>query len=89
MPTEFGCSNGICIPMGKRCNGGADCDDRLDERHCEMVIIPADIYKKEYPPTKKETPHTDVKVEITMFSVDNFNEIEMTFTAKFSVELHW
>jgi hypothetical protein len=89
LSTEFGCSNGSCISIKKRCNGVADCEDKLDERHCGMVIMDEDIYKKEYPPITKKTLHTDVKVEITMFSVDNFNEIEMTFTAKFSVHLHW
>jgi hypothetical protein len=75
--------------MEKRCDGVADCDDNLDERHCAMVFMDEHIYKKEYPPITKETLHTNVKVDISLFSVDNFNEIEMTFTAKFSVELHW
>lgn len=31
---EFSCSNGVCIPLSKRCNQRADCVDESDERNC-------------------------------------------------------
>ena len=75
--------------MDKRCDGVADCDDKLDERHCEMVIMDEDIYKKEHPPVTKETHQTNITVDVSLFSVDDFNEIEMTYSVKFCVELKW
>ena len=89
MDSEFGCSDGSCISLKKRCDGVADCDDKFDEKKCEMVIIDGNIYQKEQPPLNKEAHQTSVLVDVTVASVDNFDEIKMTFTAKFTVKLEW
>jgi len=28
---EFGCADGTCVPIEKRCNGVPDCEDHFDE----------------------------------------------------------
>ncbi len=28
---EFGCADGTCVPIEKRCNGVSDCEDHFDE----------------------------------------------------------
>jgi hypothetical protein len=89
LESEFGCSDGSCISLKKRCDGVADCDDKFDEKKCEIVIIDQNIYQKEQPPLNKETHQTKVSVDMTVISVDNFDEIQMSFSAKFTVELQW
>ena len=38
--TSFACDNGICIPMENKCDKNFDCEDKSDERDCNIVIIP-------------------------------------------------
>jgi hypothetical protein len=67
----------------------ADCDEKFDEMNCEVVIIDRDLYQKNRPPGIKETLQTYVDNDFEIFSIDYFDEIEMTFSIKFKVELKW
>jgi len=86
---EFGCDDGACVPLVKRCNGAPDCKDNTDESHCETVVIDKILYHKEIPPLSTNDELTNVTVSVTVISLSNFNEIEMTFAAKFVVHLEW
>jgi len=88
-PNEFGCSNGKCIPMPKRCNGVADCDFNFDERDCNLVYLNNNTYQKEYPPLQSDGYGINISVNVDILSIGNFEEIGMTFTVKFSILLEW
>ncbi len=87
--SEFGCKNGSCISLDKRCDGVADCDDKFDEKNCEVVIIDKDLYQKNHPPGITETLQTNVDIDFEIISIDYFDEIQMTYSIKFKVELKW
>ncbi len=38
--SEFGCSNGICIPRFERCNMRSECSDGEDEKNCNSIVTP-------------------------------------------------
>jgi hypothetical protein len=89
LQNEFGCSNGKCIPMAKRCNGVADCEFDFDEKDCNLVTINNSTYKKEYPPFHSNGSEINVKIDVNILSIGSFEEIGMTFTVKFSIALEW
>ncbi len=86
---EFGCANGTCIPIELRCNGALNCEDQFDEINCEIVQIDNKLYYKENPPLRRDNHRTNVTVNVTVISIGTFNEIEMTFKAKFNIYLEW
>jgi hypothetical protein len=89
LDNEFGCNNGSCIPLDGRCNGAKGCNEIEDELHCDTVVIDEVLYHKEKPPLNSDEQLTNVTVIVTVLSLSNFNEIEMTFAAKFIVQMEW
>ena len=89
LENEYGCSDGQCISLVKRCDEISDCEDKFDELNCETVSVNKKIYRKEYPPfTNSEIP-TSVTVKITVHSISNIKEIEQTFNANLFLQLEW
>ena len=86
---EFGCNSGLCIPLENRCDEVADCDDLSDESNCELVIVDFKRYRKEYPPIKSLTNRTEVTLSIEVLELGQFQELKMTFWAKFNIKLKW
>jgi len=89
LDTEFGCYDGDCISLADRCDGASECNDKEDELNCEMVVIDKKLYHKGIPPLRTDDQLTNVTVNMTVLSLSNINEIEMTFTAKFYIHLDW
>ncbi len=86
---EFGCSNGECFPLSKRCNEISDCDDDSDETNCNLLDIQDDIYRKEYPSISKNEIITQVFVNISVVNIDKLDETGTTFSVKIQVQLKW
>jgi hypothetical protein len=85
---EFACSDGACISIHKRCDIIKDCSDKSDEMQCKSFVI--DDYLKEDPPVKERNGNgTELFMNITVFSISNFDEIHMTYKARFSLNLRW
>ena len=38
--TEYDCNDGICIPIGERCDSKFDCLDHSDESACQVIDVP-------------------------------------------------
>jgi hypothetical protein len=89
MEGEFSCPNGTCIPMSKRCNGASDCEDAFDETNCKTVVIDKHLYSKEFPPNNEVEGKTEIMIDFTIFSIEGFNEIDMTFRIKFELSMEW
>ena len=75
--------------MEKRCNGISDCNDYYDETHCELVLINQDLYRKEDPPYPANEHEMNVQVNFEIISIGSFEELKMTFSMKFLIELEW
>ena len=86
---EFGCNSGLCIPLENHCDEVADCDDRSDESNCELVIVDFTRYRKEYPPIKSLTDRTLIYLSIEILELSQFQELKLTFRAKFNLKLRW
>ena len=85
---EFTCSDGGCIDMYYRCEGTFNCNDKSDEDNCDLLIIDREVYNKDYPP-KPHQKAVEVKVYFTIDAINNIKEIDMTFSAKFTITLEW
>jgi hypothetical protein len=75
--------------MSQRCNGIPDCKDNFDEKNCNMIIIDKQLYQKEIPPLSKAEEKVKVLVNVSIIAIESFNEIEMVFKTKFSMNLKW
>ena len=85
---EYGCDDGSCIPIEKRCNEVTDCADASDENECHTVDIDTDRYRKEKPPVELPSNVTPVAVDISVISLSSFEELAMTFKARIKVYLY-
>ena len=86
---EFGCSDGECIPLEQRCDGVPDCSGNFDEQNCNTVSTDYVNYHKELAPHQRNSDGTTVWIKIIVSSISSINEIDMTITAKFLIELEW
>jgi hypothetical protein len=65
-----------------------DCSDKSDEMQCKSFLI--DDYLKEDPPIKERNGKgTVMEMNVTIFSISNFDEMHMTFKSRFSLKLKW
>lgn len=85
---EFGCPDGECIPMSKRCDGMADCVENFDEINCTMILFNNDLYNKEQPPLNHEGNFAWVKINLVI-TVGNINEEENLLQLSIFVQLEW
>ena len=85
---EFTCDDGLCIHMHYRCDGGFDCKDKSDEDFCDLLLVEKGLYNKDYPPVTDGKP-VEVKVYFIIDAIQNIKEIDMDFSAKFTISLEW
>ena len=74
--------------MVSRCDGTFDCMDKSDEDGCDLIIIDKGVYHKDYPPRNNGKP-VEVKVYFIIDAIQNIKEIDMDFSAKFTIALEW
>jgi len=65
-----------------------NCEDSSDESNCELVIISKD-YKMEDGPIDADANGTDIFVNFTVFDLNSFHEISMSYRVKFAITLKW
>ncbi len=58
-----------------------------------MYIVNVDIdeqlYYKEFPPLNEDDSKTEILVNVSISSIEGFNEIDMTFRIKFELNIQW
>ena len=89
MKREFGCSDGECIPLDQRCDGVPDCDNGFDENNCQLLKADSGNYRKELEPHQRNEDRVNVRVNFIIFALGSIDETDMTFSAKFLIDLEW
>ena len=85
---QFTCHSGQCINLTKICDSISDCNDNSDEIDCNLLLIDKSTYVKTHPPTSR-TETTKITVDLNIISVDDIDELRMSFKAKFNLNLTW
>ena len=90
-PGKFCCDNGTCIDSELVCNNFNDCQDDMDEQHCELVVVP-DKYEKDFPSLQlkqgKMHPLT-LEANLTILNIFNIDEVVSTFDIQFLLTIQW
>ena len=92
---EFSCSDGMCIPIEKKCDFVNNCWDGSDENNCN--IFPLDKLGEKYNP---ELPNilvnsdsrivpSPIKVSMKLQKFTSIKEIDLIFSAKFTLIAEW
>ncbi len=66
----------------------SDCEDSSDEKNCKLVIMDDD-YQMEDAPMNSDSNGTNVFVSFTVFDLNSFHEISMSYQIKFTITLKW
>jgi hypothetical protein len=65
-----------------------NCEDSSDEVNCKIVIIDKN-YKMEDAPIDADANGTNIFVNFTVYNLDSFHEISMSYRIKFGITLKW
>ena len=91
---EFTCDDGQCIDMRQRCDQLHDCNDRSDEKGCNLLTLTKG-YNKNVPPFKRKsllddtiTPVT-VNVTISLLKIMEIIEEKNNIDLQFEIMLEW
>ena len=79
--------------MKRRCDQLPDCEDRSDEKNCQLIILD-EGYNKDVPPFHMDYSRdifipAEVKVSIDLFNVMSIDEVENTIDLKFGIKMEW
>ena len=81
--------------MPERCDQLPDCEDRSDEKGCQLIVL-NEGYNKDVAPFSYVPPCTDarilpaqVNVSIELFSVMSIDEVDNSIDLKFEIKLEW
>ncbi|XP_068201222.1 uncharacterized protein [Palaemon carinicauda] len=87
--TQFGCSNGDCIPKEKRCNGNNDCSDFSDESNCTLVTLPSGYRAERHPDNETEGEALHLTAAIYILRFVEIDSLKQTIKLEITVEIIW
>ena len=92
---DYTCDDGQCVQMKQRCDQVPDCEDRSDEKDCQMIEL-NEGYNKVVPPfiTKSSAGDiqilpAEVNVSMEVFRVMSLDEVDNTIDLKFEIKMEW
>ena len=89
----FTCNDGVCIPMSKRCDQSAHCEDKSDEKNCKLVKMEGNYNQNIAPftvdPISETIEAVIVNISAEIIDILNINEVEQAFEVKFRLLLSW
>ena len=91
-PGHFCCDDGACVDSELVCNNFPDCEDRSDERDCDIIVFPEYEYNKDFPPIEfKNGKKTAVQLyaNLTVLDIFDVNEIDSSFDFYFMIVVQW
>ena len=89
LDTQFTCGDGLCIGMEERCDGVANCKDKIDEIDCNVAEIDPSYNKRLAPPPEKGLSKIQVELDITINTFNSFDLIESSFELELVLALKW
>ena len=93
-PGYFCCDHGKCINSEGRCDKTFNCDDKTDEKNCEMVQLNNEMYNREQiPPIQyginTDIHNTNIEASATVLEILDINESNSIFSLMFFLSLEW
>ena len=89
---KFTCDDGQCINMDQRCNQVPDCQDKSDERNCQLIVLGGD-YNKNIPPIGRTADGAaipaNVSISLTLMKVVEIEERDHSIHLQFEINLQW
>ena len=87
-PGHFCCDDGACVDSELVCNNFPDCEDRSDERDCELIIFPDYKYNKHHPPVQSkngENQPLKLFANLSVLDIFEINEVDSSFDFYFLI----
>lgn len=85
---EFTCNDGQCLSMNQRCNQPPDCQDKSDERNCQILVL-EDGYNKRVPAIHLKEHFVNVSVSIDLLKLVDIDEEDYSIEIQFEIKMKW
>ena len=88
---EFTCDSGECVPLIHRCNQINDCEDKSDEKHCNLIDVPPSYDKLIAPGTygRKREKAVGIRVKVKIKAIDTIDVKKMQIGLSFLIFFRW
>ena len=87
--SQYGCHDGSCVCMSKRCDGVNHCADKSDEKECSLLSIDDSYDRNINPPPLHNEGKTQVSINIDLISILRIDEIKSQFYLKYILKTQW
>lgn len=89
---QFSCSNGLCVPLAKRCDLFPDCADKSDEDQCHVLSRAADTYKGYevgFPTLPSREEELNLTLSVDVLEIVDVKDLQQKYIARVKITLEW
>ena len=89
---EFACSDGACLPDGKKCDGKSDCKDESDEKSCKYIMKDPDYDVNQTPTSSSlndSSTSLKMKYRINIHKIADIKIIDILLHINLSLVFEW